>query len=78
MIHNSEKDILKAQRWLSNLGSKIKVNGLMTIGMTTALCAFQRKHSLPITGELDATTWNALKKENSWWKRLIRKFCGHK
>jgi len=76
--HNSEKDIIKAQKWLASLGSKIKINGKMTIGMSTALYSFQRKNQLPVTGELDNVTWKALKKQNCFWKKLMRKFCGHK
>ena len=77
-MHNTEKDIMKAQQWLRNLGSKVKVNGKMTIGMTTAICAFQNRQKLKPTGELDKATWSALKKENSWWKNFVRKHCGHK
>ena len=77
-MHNTENDIMKAQQWLKNLGSKVKVNGKMTFGMTSALNAFQSIYKLPITGELDKVTWKALKKENSWWKNFSRKHCGHK
>ncbi|MCR4649213.1 MAG: peptidoglycan-binding protein [Lachnospiraceae bacterium] len=76
-VHNTEKDITKAQKWLHNLGSKVKVNGKMTIGMATAIYAFQNRYKLEPTGELDENTWKALKKENSWWKNLARKHCGH-
>ncbi len=66
----SDKKIAKAQKWLKNLGSSIKVTGRFTIGMTTALYKFQREHNLPITGELDRQTWRALRKENSWFYRI--------
>lgn len=69
----NEKIIRKAQIYLRNAGSKITVNGKFTIGMTTAVSAFQRKHDLTVTGELDALTWRALKRENSLWKRIKRK-----
>lgn len=72
-MHTSEKDILKAQKWLQSCGSSIKLNGKMTIGMTTALYNFQRKHQLPVTGMLDKVTWKALKKENSAWRKFWRK-----
>ena len=71
--HLSEKDITKAQQWLSNLGSSIKVTGRFTIGMTTALCKFQRDRKILVTGELDNLTWNSLKKENSWIKKIFKK-----
>lgn len=71
-MHTTEKDILKAQKWLRNLGSSIKLTGKMSIGMETALCTFQRKNLLPITGKLDAITWKALKKANPWWKQLFK------
>lgn len=76
-MHTTEKDILQAQKWLKNLGSKVQVNGKWSIGMKTAVYSFQRKYDLPVTGELDKATWKRLKKENSFWKRLIRKLCGH-
>lgn len=72
----AREDILQAQKWLRNLGSKIKVTGDFTIGMTTAICSFQRKHGLDITGELDGPTWDALRKENGFWRRLKRRFHG--
>ena len=71
-MHTTEKDILKAQKWLRNLGSSIKLTGKMSIGMETALCTFQRKNLLPITGKLDTITWKALKKANPWWKQLFK------
>lgn len=74
MIHNTEKDIIKAQKWLQALGSKVKVTGKMTIGLSAALCAFQRRNSMKVTGELDKETWKALKRANSWWnKRKLKK-----
>ena len=69
--HNSEKHIKKAQKWLRNLGSSIKVTGRFTIGMTTALCKFQREHKIPITGILDDNTWALLKRENTLWRKLF-------
>lgn len=71
-MHTTEKDILKAQKWLRNLGSSVKLTGKMSIGMSTAICTFQRKHLLPITGELDKITWKELKKANPWWKQLFK------
>ena len=74
-MHNTEKDILKAQNWLQGCGSSIKATGKFTIGMTTALISFQKKYGLKATGELDQETWKKLKSENSWWKKFKRKHC---
>lgn len=72
------KDLTKAQKWLQNCGSKIQVTGQWSIAMRSALCCFQRKAGILITGELDLDTWKELKRQNRWWKRLAKKFCGHK
>lgn len=69
--HTSEKDVLKAQKWLRNLGSTVQENGRYTIGMVTAVRSFQQKHKLPATGELDELTWKVLKRKNSWIGRLL-------
>ncbi len=69
----SEKTIRKAQKWLQGVGSKVQINGLWTIGMQTAVVCFQRRNDLPVTGDLDKTTWKLLKKQNSWWWRLFHK-----
>lgn len=55
------KDVEKLQKQLQAAGSKIKVNGKYTIGMMTAVKAFQKKHGLPVTGEVDAKTMDKLK-----------------
>lgn len=49
-----------AQMLLQLAGSKIKVNGEFTIGMTTAVKAFQKKHKLKVTGVIDQKTWEKL------------------
>ena len=77
-LHTSEKDILKAQKWLANLGSSVRPTGKWSIGMQTAVYSFQRKYCLLITGELDKATWKQLKKENSWTKKISRKFASRK
>lgn len=77
-LHTSEKDILKAQKWLANLGSSIRPTGKWSIGMQTVVYSFQRKYRLLITGELDKETWKQLKKENSWTKKISRKFASRK
>lgn len=52
--------ITKAQKLLAKAGSKIKPNGVYSIGMVTAVKAFQKKHKLPVTGMIDARTMNKL------------------
>lgn len=77
-MHTTEKDLMKAQKWLQALGSKVKVTGKWSIGMDSAICCFQRRYGLGVSGQLDERTWKKLKSENSWWKKMIRKLCGHK
>lgn len=52
--------VAKAQKLLAKAGSKIKPNGIYTIGMVSAVKAFQKKHNLPVTGVIDAKTMNKL------------------
>lgn len=52
--------ITKAQKLLAKAGSSIKPNGIFTIGMVSAVKAFQKKHKLPVTGVIDAKTMNKL------------------
>ena len=52
--------ITKAQKLLAKAGSSIKPNGIYSIGMVSAVKAFQKKHGLPVTGVIDAKTMNKL------------------
>ncbi len=52
--------VMKAQKLLAKAGSRIKPNGIYSIGMVTAVKAFQKKNGLPVTGEIDAKTMNKL------------------
>ena len=52
--------ITKAQKLLAKAGSTIKPNGIFSIGMVSAVKAFQKKHKLPVTGVIDARTMNKL------------------
>ena len=52
--------IIKAQKLLAKAGSSIKPNGIYSIGMVTAVKAFQKKHKLPVTGVIDAKTMTKL------------------
>lgn len=48
--------VKKYQTILAKTGSKIKPNGEYTIGMVSAVRAFQKKNGLAVTGILDAKT----------------------
>ena len=48
--------VRKYQNILVKTGSKIKPNGEYTIGMMSAVRAFQKKNGLKVTGILDAKT----------------------
>lgn len=52
--------VTKAQKLLAKAGSSIKPNGIYSIGMVSAVKAFQKKHKLPVTGVIDAKTMNKL------------------
>lgn len=56
------KEVLKYQKLLQKTGSTIKANGVFSIGMVSAIKAFQKKSKLPKTGKLDAKTAAALEK----------------
>ncbi len=52
--------VTKAQKLLAKAGSRIQINGIYSIGMVSAVKAFQKRHKLPVTGEIDAKTMNKL------------------
>ena len=54
------KAIADAQKALQKAGSTIKVNGKFTIGMLSAVKAFQKRNKLPVTGVIDTKTLNKL------------------
>ncbi len=54
------KRVADAQKYLQKTGSTIKMTGKFTIGMASAVRAFQRKNKLAVTGVIDAKTWAAL------------------
>ena len=54
------KAVEEAQKLLQKAGSTIKVNGKYTVGMISAVKAFQKKHKLPVTGKIDTKTQNKL------------------
>ena len=55
------KEVMEAQKLLQAYGSKIKADGKYTIGMVSAVKAFQKKHNLSATGAIDSKTMTKLK-----------------
>jgi len=55
------KEVMEAQKLLKAAGSTITVNGKYTIGMVSAVKAFQKKNGLSVTGKIDTKTMNKLK-----------------
>ena len=54
------KAVSDAQKLLKKFGSTIKVTGEFTIGMLSAVKAFQKKNKLPVTGVIDKKTLDKL------------------
>ena len=52
--------VTDCQKLLVAAGSTIKVTGEFTIGMLSAVKAFQKKKGLPVTGKIDEKTMKAL------------------
>ena len=64
------KMVADAQKALQKAGSTIKVNGKYTIGMVSAVKAFQKRNTLKVTGIIDAKT---LAKLNTYLKPCKKK-----
>lgn len=64
------KDVTAAQKMLAKTGSTIKATGVFTIGMRSAVYAFQRKNGLPKTGIIDKKTWDMLVAKTNVVKRI--------
>lgn len=75
MAYGEKSDrILKAQKLLAKAGSSIKLTGIFSIGMVSAVKAFQKKHKLPVTGVIDSKTMNKLAEyDKPANKKAIRK-----
>ena len=58
---DENKDVMEAQKLLKAAGSTITPNGKFTIGMVSAVKAFQKKNGLNVTGKIDTKTMNKLK-----------------
>lgn len=54
------KMVADAQKALQKAGSTIKINGKYTIGMISAVKAFQKKNKMKVTGQIDAKTMSKL------------------
>ena len=52
--------VVEAQKYLKKAGSKIEPNGVYTIGMVSAVRAFQKKNGLKVTGRIDKATFEKL------------------
>ena len=59
-INDKGPQVKEAQELLKKAGSTIKVTGVYTIGMYSAVKAFQKKNGLKPTGSIDAMTWKKL------------------
>lgn len=74
MKYGEESDrVKKAQKLLQKSGSTIKENGVYTIGMSSAVRAFQKKNKLPVTGVIDAKTFSKLLEYDKPAKPVRRK-----
>ena len=59
-LNDCGADVLKVQQLLAKNGSTIAQNGYYTIGMVSAVKAFQRRNGLAETGKIDKETWEKL------------------
>lgn len=65
--------VTEAQKLLQKTGSTIKVTGIFTIGMASAVKCFQRKNKLKYTGIIDLKTWEKLQEYKKPAKRTVNK-----
>lgn len=59
-LNMSGAKVLEVQKLLQKAGSAIKPTGVFSIGMRSAVCAFQKKNGLAVTGEVDKKTFEKL------------------
>lgn len=59
-LNDKGANVKKAQQLLQKHGSAIKVTGVFTIGMLSAIKCFQKKNGLDVTGKMDKKTWDKL------------------
>lgn len=75
---DENKDVLEAQKLLKAAGSAITPNGKYTIGMISAVKAFQKKNGLVVTGKIDSKTMTKLKAAAKPAKKPDRKTTAKK
>jgi len=75
---DENKDVLEAQKLLKAAGSTITPNGKYTIGMVSAVKAFQKKNGLAVTGKIDSKTMTKLKAAAKPVKKPARKATAKK
>lgn len=59
-LNDSGAQVKEAQELLKKAGSSIKVTGTFSIGMLSAIKAFQKKNGLKVTGTIDSATMKKL------------------
>ena len=59
-INDKGPQVKEAQELLKKAGSTIKATGFFSIGMYSAVKAFQKKNGLKQTGIIDSFTWKRL------------------
>ena len=69
---DENKDVMEAQKLLKATGSKIQLSGKFTIGMVSAVKAFQKKNGLAVTGKIDSKTMNKLKAAAKPVKKTVK------
>ena len=75
---DKNEDVLEAQKLLKAAGSTITPNGKYTIGMISAVKAFQKKNGLAVTGKIDSKTMTKLKASAKPVKKSARKTAAKK
>lgn len=60
VLGDEGKEVVDIQKCLAKAGSSIKPTSVFTIGMMSAVKAFQKKNGLPVTGKVDKKTWDKL------------------
>lgn len=75
---DENKYVLEAQKLLKAVGSTITLNGKYTIGMISAVKAFQKKNGLAVTGKIDSKTMTKLKAAAKPAKKPARKTAAKK
>ena len=59
-LNDENAKVKEAQQYLQKAGSTIKVSGIFTIGMLSAVKRFQKMNGLKVTGQIDKATFEKL------------------